>query len=299
MKDPRHPTDPPVLRILLILFLAFVVVCIIGMQFQSCTNEPEAISYLDHYNTLQQPAGDTCETPELILDPAFVTGYIEITEDLQTPLVLTIGPNSYTIANDETDKIDTKLDSLYKLWHPEYKYHSVESANDFRIVSTIVDNTNDKSIFHLKTYTEYNGLRHYFGWSVQGFIFAGSREVSQFKQDAINYPSVRSFNYRNTDWDSLQYAKCDSIILGFCKLGRDWADFRWGIHSHEMIQAFIDAGWGTVLSATGPSVYGRSFNESEGQGKTIDARGQKVDDTWILWWLEKGYQVIVTAPCLD
>jgi len=237
--------------------------------------------------------------PEQITSPAFVTGYMEITDPLTTDIKIFIGPHSAVADHTDQDDLWKKLDSLFELYLPQYHYLPAISPEDIRRFSVHVDGTNDKTKFHLKTYIQYNGYRHYFGWSTQGFMYPGSLSPDAYVKQALNYPSVRLFNYWNTEgepgWDSITYATIDSIILGdTCKAGREWADFRMGIHSPEMVQRFVDQGWNTVLSATTPYTDDRAYSPPQ----TVDMRGCHTSKADILYLLELGYQVITDQDVL-
>ncbi len=291
----RDPSPQKILLLLLAAFALIWAVCCTGCEGQMIDNiKPDFVFHHPPQDSIiipPPPPQDTtpvCINPMQITDPAFVTGYLEITDDLFTDITLHIGPYTYEIPQDETDQIDTKLDSLFKLWHPEYKYQGAESEDDYRLMSIAVKGTNDVSIFNNHTYVTYNGLRHWFGWISQGFVFVGSVSAQQYEERAIEYPSERYFFFQGTDWDSLTYGKIDSILLGFCKEGRDWADFRWGIHSPAMVQAFKDAGWNKVLSAWDDHPMPR-FALPYG---TIDMRGVCISAEALHAYLDKGYQVI-------
>jgi hypothetical protein len=283
-----------VLSTLVVLFFLFLIVVITtGCEFLSPALPTDWVGYHDP----QASQSDSCEEYTLveITDPAYINGYMEITEDLASSRILYVGPYIYTINPDNSDYLDDALDSLLTLWKPGIEWNVYTKDFDNRVFTIMGDGSNDHNQMLLKVYIRYNGLKHYTGWISQGYIFAGTFNAADYHKIVTKYPSVTRFNFRNTDWDSIEYERCDtailhsSIYMDSCELkaGREWADFRWGIHSDSIVQLFNDRGWNTVLHAY------------YDVGGTIDARRGNLTEDEILGFLQHGYQVIVKDNLLE
>ncbi len=174
-----------------------------------------------------------CIDPIEITDPAFVTLYIEF--DVFDPFLIWQG------GQVESNQLSDVLQAVTS--QPFTIYNSGKSW------AVIIDNTNDNQSFYLKIFARSNGAKVYMGSIKQGFIFAGALPFDQFKEVAIKYPSVDRFNFRATQYDSLQYIELANIILGDCKAGRTWADFRFNQFQMDpaIITEYQNAGWETVL----------------------------------------------------
>lgn len=174
-----------------------------------------------------------CIDPIEITDPAFVTLYIEF--DVFDPFLIWQG------GQVESNQLSDVLQAVTS--QPFTIYNSGKSW------AVIIDNTNDNQSFYLKIFARSNGAKVYMGAIKQGFIFAGALPFDQFKEVAIKYPSVDRFNFRATQYDSLQYIELANIILGDCKAGRTWADFRFNQFQMDpaIITEYQNAGWETVL----------------------------------------------------
>lgn len=227
---------------------------------------------------------DTCEEYIEITDPAFVNTTVEITDFVATPIIVIAGSYSDTVAL--TTQIGSTVDSLMKLFKPAYQYTTYAKQSDPRTFTTLIDGTNDHQQFLLKCLVKYNGLKHYFGAASQAFYFGGALDADQVLNTSIKYPSFDRANDRGTAFDSITQERIDTTRLGrsICKAGREWWDFRWGIHADSIIQLAIDAGWNTVLSSAPDDGYV--------QGQTINLSDQRADDQMILYYLKLGYQVI-------
>lgn len=188
-----------------------------------------------------------CTFPEPVNDPPFVIAYHEITDALQTDRVVIIGNNSFIWAQD-LQNVPQMIDSLWELYRPEYSYKTIVSANDSRLLFTIIKGTNDRQQFYLKAQIRYNGYKHFFGFDTKAFMFGGAATASEYAALIEEYPSVYRFNFRGTDYTQDDYIKLSLKILGFCKSG-DWADFRFNpIPIPDSIPAKFDASnWTTVL----------------------------------------------------
>lgn len=234
-----------------------------------------------------------CTNPQQVLTPAFTTMDMEITDQSVGERIFCAGTYCDTISIDETGDQAEIIKKVLKLYRPQYNYNVYSNGNDSRRVAFIVDTTNDVNQFKQKVYMRYNGVKHYWGWAVQGFIFSGALVDSQLSVVIKKYPSVRRFNFRLTDEDSTRYIDYALAILGECKEGRDWADFRFNPYmmTDSILQAYEDAGWNKVLSFTSdPESRYIAYDD-----RIIDWRlRDHVSDQELQEVINLGYQVIVS-----
>ena len=176
---------------------------------------------------------DTCIDPIEITDPAFVTLYIEF--DVFDPFLIWQG--AQVESNQLADVVQAVTSNPFTIY------------NQGKSWAVIIDNTNDNQSFYLKIFARSNGAKVYMGAIKQGFIFAGALTFDQFKEVAIKYPSVDRFNFRATQYDSLQYIELANIILGECKAGRTWADFRFNQFEipDSIVVMYENVNWTHVL----------------------------------------------------
>ena len=193
-----------------------------------------------------------CTFPEPIQEPQFCIAYHEITDILQTDRVVIVGNHSFVWAQD-LPNVPQMIDSLWELYRPEYSYKTYISANDSRLLITIIKGTNDRQQFYLHAQIRYNGYKHFFGFDTKSIFPFGAITVQEFNELIEQYPSVYRFNFRNTNYSQSDYIKLSLKILGECKSG-DWADFRFNpIPIPDSIPAKFDASnWNTVLH--GPEI---------------------------------------------
>ncbi len=247
------------------------------------TPEPIDLDTVPVVDTL--PIIDTCVFPELVLEPAFVTGYMWITDDLQTDRQIIIGTHSAWIYSDNQDQIGHIIDSLLTLWKPQYEYTVYVNDDDSRKIAIIVDGTNDREQFYLGAQIRYNGYKQYFGWVTQGYVFAGALTLDEYAAVIDQYPSVDVFNYMGTDYDSTDYIKLSYQILGVCKHGRWYANFRLG--PYEMIDTVVtqfDAVfWQTVLHI--PDMIGTTVTLAMTDDRHL------ADE--VIYWQDQGASVLV------
>lgn len=235
-----------------------------------------------------EPVTDTCETPEEITQPPFVIGYMEITEELLTDPVFIVGTQSFVLLQEQIDSLGSFLDAALEAQWPAYDFKVYVNDSDYRRIAVIVDGTNDRQQFYLTCQVRYNGLKHYFGWATQSFLFGGAVEAYEMPDIVSAYPSVDHFNFRATEYDSVQYDHIARAILGECKAGRYWADFRWGgPWDPALIQAFEDAGWGFVTEIADPDHQTHAFVSGE------DSRSMRAV---MLGLADNGWQVIIKNP---
>ena len=174
-----------------------------------------------------------CDNPELILSPAFVTLWLEFDTVLDSIRWQGGGVESYDLA-----EVLAAVTSLPTTIYNEGKKWAV-----------IVEGTNNATQFNLKVFAKEFNRKVYMTPDIQGFVFGGALTFDEFRDVAIKYPSVKIFNFRGTAYDSLQYIELAEIILGTCKQGRDWADFRFNPFEIDtsIVSKFEAAGWDTVL----------------------------------------------------
>ena len=174
-----------------------------------------------------------CDNPELILSPAFVTLWLEFDTVLDSIRWQGGGVESYDL-NDVLQALTSLPTTIY---------------NEGKKWAVIVEGTNNATQFNLKIFAKEFNRKVYMTPDIQGFVFGGALTFDEFRDVAIKYPSVKIFNFRATAYDSLQYIELAQIILGTCKQGRDWADFRFNPFEIDtsIVAKFEAAGWETVL----------------------------------------------------
>lgn len=203
---------------------------------------------------------DTCIDPIEIVDPAFVTLYVEF-DILETDILWQGGQVE---SNNLADVIEAVTPNPYTIY------------NIGKSWAVIIDSTNDNQSLYLKVFAKSNGAKVYMGSIMQGFIFAGALTAPEYLAAAIKYQSVDRFNYRNCPYSEADLIAISEVILGWCKLGRTWSDFRWwngGTVPDSIPLAFNDAGWNTVLH--GPEA--DCVVDLRGQGKVnIEAMRSRI-----------------------
>jgi len=224
-------------RTLIVILCWVIIAATIGFM-ASCTFDHPLLDWEidpDPIDTVQVDTlvVDTCFDPILITDPKFVTLYIEF--DILEDSILWEG--GHVQSYDLGDVIEAVTPHPYTIYHKNKSW------------VVIIENTIDNQSFYVKVFARSNGAKVYFGAIKQGFIFAGALSFEQFRDIAINYPSVDRFNFRNTQYDSIQYIELAEIILGDCKAGRTWADFRFNPYPIDtaIINQYEAAGWNNVL----------------------------------------------------
>jgi hypothetical protein len=185
-------------------------------------------------DTLPLVIDTPCTDPQEVVTPQFVTLYIEF--DIFEPVILWQG--GQVESNNLADVVAAVTDKPFTIY------------NEGRSWSVMIDSTNDNQYFYLKIFARSNGAKIYMGSIMQGFIFAGALTAPEFLAVAIKYQSVDRFNFRNCLYPEADLIAISYAILGECKLGRTWSDFRWwnpGTVPDSIPLAFNDADWNTVL----------------------------------------------------
>lgn len=262
-----------------LLLLACIMVGVMSCGPAGIFNDPDIL----HPDPPPPPPQAICLEDTLYTEPPFVTLDLEITDASTGDRVFCAGNYCDTIHVGEFDTQDQIVDAVMEKFHPEFHYRVFVKEDDTRRMAIIVDGTNNQNLFKSRVRIKYNGLTHFLGWCIQGFIFSGALEYPEYEKMAVNYPSVALFNHRLTAYDSLDYIRLDSIILGHCKEGRDWADFRFTPFEtpDSILQAYEDAGWNKVL---------HGFTDD---GGPIDVRDRCIEAHYVRGWMNQGRQVIV------
>ena len=230
------------------------------------------------------PVIDTCISLIEITDPPFVTGYMEITDVVQTDVQLIVGTHSVWITGYTALQIETTMDSLLELWKPQYTYHVYVNDQDTRLMAIIVDSTNNRQQFYLGAQLRYNGLKHYLGWNTQAFTFSGALTQDEYAAAIDKYPSMDIVNWRNTQYDSTFYISSAYKVLGVCKAGRWYANF--SMNPYPIIDTipvlFAASGWESVLHAADPD-------------RTTDLRTHQMSKAVLIQIAASGHQIITKA----
>lgn len=225
--------------------IATIIMCVFGYCLSSCELIPAAIP--DDW-PVSEPIEDTCINPVEITEPAFVTGVHTIGVPLQTDMQIIIGPNHVWIYPENQNQIAHLVDSLWELYRPEYDYHTIVRADDFRKMVTFIDGTSDGPQFYLKAQVRYNGVKSFWAFNSQAFQFLGTLTVEEYAEAVSKYPSVNNFSFRGCGFDTLDYVKLSLKILGECKEGRWFADFKKIPIPDSIPPKFVAAGWERVLT---------------------------------------------------
>ena len=195
---------------------------------------------------LAEPIVDTPCVPQEYFDPAFVTGWWYIPEQLSGQMELCAYPHCVTV--QAGSDVSQALDSLLNELNPAYSY-TVYSPQP-SIVVFIAKGTNDQNYFHGKVWLRPE--QYHSGWGFQctsqAFFFLGGLSFDEYMTAIDEYKSVDKFNFRQTNWDSTEYLKAFDKILE-CRSGREYADLRYLPYDFpdSIAQKFIEAGWDTVL----------------------------------------------------
>lgn len=205
----------------------------------------------DPQDTISEPIVE-CDTV-VVTEPEFITIYNEYFNGLPDSLVW------YFHVGQGNDIAYGSLELLLidQGYHPD----SIQVFHEGVSYAAIIRGTNDKSKIEGRIWT-YDGLsgiqdpctgeairqKALYVVNIQAFLFGGALTFEEYKQVAIDLPSVNIFNFRNTNWTQSQYEEVAKIILGECKLGRKEANFMFNAEpiSCELYCQFFDRGWQIV-----------------------------------------------------
>lgn len=197
-------------------------------SFTACQLLTEYAPPLDWPNHPQEQVEDTCNTTD------FITGFLEFDTPQDSVLWQGGGTSSYELG-----------DVLNAVWpgHP-YKIYRTPKA-----YMVIVEGTGDHNFAQLKVFCRADGAKWYMGWAARSILPMGTLTPSNYADLIELYPKMDRFNFRGTNYDSITYVNLANAILADCIPGGVWADFRFNQHPIplEVVQAFEDAGWETVL----------------------------------------------------
>jgi hypothetical protein len=159
-----------------------------------------------------------CTDTVTVTEPKFLTVYTEFfngMSTIDTQYYFQVGNNSLAYPN---------LKAL--LIGRGYNADSIQVFTKGNSIAAIIKGTNDRTPIEGRIWTkDLVGQRAVLTVSVQAFLFQGALEFEEYKQVAIDFPSVKYFNFRNTNWTQAQYEEVAAIILGECKWGREDANF--------------------------------------------------------------------------
>ncbi len=228
---------------------------------------------------------DTCAEYTQILDPAFVSGYIYLTEAIWTPITVIVGNHSAVVPLDDLGQTSSVLDSLLSEYNNWFSYDvAIKDDSDPRSLSFIAKDADDVDVFRWNIQFRLNGYKVYPGVELRSFQFVGARSFEDCMAKSELLPSVQIFSCFGTQWDSIQYIDYQVSILHeeLCKAGGSWADFRHNAFPTPqwLIDKYEKAGWDNVLHA--PSM-----------GPTIDLRGKTFTESQVIDYRRRGLCVIV------
>lgn len=211
---------------------------LIGLIYAGCELIPAVIPDDWAYNP-PQPAeqdttgNDTCTTPVEYTLPAFITGSCFV----PVPTNPVIWQYSNLSSND--------LCSLLAAMGYNYPCQYYAGQKEFAV---ILKGTNATTPLSGKIYTrDKNGAKCLVTFSKQAFLFGQAADYQEYSDAIDSFPSVDWFNFRASNFDSLQVHTLSLKILGECKKGRNVADFRFSPISDSLANAFKIAGWKKVL----------------------------------------------------
>ena len=224
--------------------IALFALAFIGCELPTGFGPPADWHY-DPPNPVEEPIDtipvDTIPTDTIIpctelieqTTPAFMTLYAIFDDPIDSVLWRGGGIESYNIGD--------VIEAITPLPYQVYKTPTAWAV--------IIDGATNQNAWQLKVYTLSVGYKLYMGATDQGFIFGGALSADQYQTVAEQFPSVKYFNFLNTNYDSIQYATIATTILGECKKGRKWADFRFNAIPIDtsIVNDFIAAKWDTVL----------------------------------------------------
>lgn len=237
---------------------------------------------------------DTCASYTPVDAPAFVQGYIEIDYSISTYRVLYAGPHRDTLWPGEDLLIIPRMDSMLRLWHPEYDYDVTTSA-DGRVTSIVVEGTDDREWLFLQAYVRDSGWRIFMTFNHRSFFLGAAGTYDILMDYAHRFPSVDKYNLRLADMDSLQEIDVMLAILDSCKAGGTYVDWRFNNYppTDSMHQAYKDAGWDEIRIG----IMGGADPRSADPGHLIaDVRHRCITEEEIRDLLRAGYVVIAGEP---
>lgn len=201
----------------------------------------------DDFPIITEEPQDTVPAPVILCDtvvvtePEFITIYNEYFNGLPDSLIW------YFHVGQGNDIAYGSLELLLidQGYHPD----SIQVYQEGESIAAIIRGTNDKSKLESRIWTrDAIGQKALFVINIQAFLFGGALTYEEYKQAAIDFPSVNTFNFRNTNWTQSQYEEVAEIILGECKLGRREANFMFNAQpiSCSLYCKFIERGWSIV-----------------------------------------------------
>jgi hypothetical protein len=195
------------------------------------THEDEPVDFA--YHEPQQLIN--CDTPLVVIDtPQFIVVAIELFDG--------INPNAIF----GHSWLDFQFDSLeHMLQYLDLTNYTIyQNGNS---IAAIIRGTNDISRVDGKIWTRSASMtKQYFGASSQGFIFYGALTPDEYLNVAQEYQSVRIFNFLNTNYSFDEYETIAQTILGNCKHGRYWANFKHATITDSTFCQFIAHDWEIV-----------------------------------------------------
>ncbi len=223
---------------------------------------------------------DTCTDYVQVIDPAFVSGYIYLTEAIWTPVTIIVGNHSAVVPLDHLEQTMSVLDSLLSEYNNEFSYDvAIKDGTDPRSLNFIANGADNIDVFRWSIQFRLNGYKVYPGVELRSFQFVGSRSFEDCMAKSEQLPSAQIFSCFGTQWDSLQYIDYEVSMLHeeLCKAGGSWADFRHNVFETPqwLIDKYEAAGWQTVLHRPefGPTIDLRKTNYTEAQVRDYRSRG--------------------------
>lgn len=224
------------MKYLSIIFLLFFASCeyaeylpIVILAEEITQDKTQAEPPIDFQYHQSIPLTDTCVLMP-IDTPAFIVIAVELYDGVDP------------LAKFGHDWIDGEYDSLEHVLQllDLTDYTIYRNGNS---TAAIVNGTNETNIVQGKIYTRSVTTKQYFGATSQGFIFYGALTADEYLDVATNYPSVKLFNFLNTNYTFDEYETIAKEILGECKLGEYWANFNHATITDSTFCKFIERDW--------------------------------------------------------
>lgn len=127
---------------------------------------------------------------------------------------------------------------------------SIESYIKDSVAFYVIRGTNDNSKINGRIFVRDEHQQKYaLTASVQYLVTVGACTFEEHLDLAVRLQSVNGFNFRRCNYTQAQIEEIAKTILGECKHGRYWADFRFNLFpiSDELYCLFIERGWIKVL----------------------------------------------------
>lgn len=189
---------------------------------------------------------DTCEAYDPVTTPKFSNLYSGTSPHPQSPTTFYLG-QSDTLYWLPGEPLAETLDSALTAIWPAYDFRCF--GDDPEYMHIVVIGSDDATFWQRNIRFESQFVfRGGYGAMPYGLFLGGTATAEEFAALADTLQSVQWFNIKG-DYDSLQITTIARALLGDCKQGGEWADFRFNNApiSQALIDSFHLAQWELVL----------------------------------------------------